>query len=57
MRFNWLKDRVEQKQIAVNWAPGIENLGDYPTKHHFGTYHRNKCPIYLYVKGKSPSTM
>ena len=57
MRFHWLKDRVEQKQIAVNWAPGIENLGDYPTKHHFGSHHRKVRPIYLYLKDKSPSTM
>ena len=31
MRFHWIKDRVEQKQFALEWAPGILNLADYPT--------------------------
>jgi hypothetical protein len=34
MRFYWVKDRVEQKQFNVGWAPGNANLGDYFTKHH-----------------------
>ena len=57
MKFYWLKDRVEQKQIAVNLAPGIKKLGDYSIKHHVGIHHRKVCPIYLYVKDKNPSTM
>jgi hypothetical protein len=34
MRFYWVKDRVEQEQFNVGWAPGDTNLGDYFTKHH-----------------------
>jgi hypothetical protein len=57
MRFYWLKDRYEQKQFDFIWGPGIENLGDYPTKHHTGTHHSVVRPIYLYVKDISPSTL
>jgi hypothetical protein len=31
MRFYWVKDRVEQKQFNVGWAPGNTNLRDYVT--------------------------
>jgi hypothetical protein len=34
MRFYWVKDRVEQGQFNVGWAPGDTNMGDYFTKHH-----------------------
>jgi hypothetical protein len=29
MRFYWVKDRVEQDQFNVGWAPGDTNMGDY----------------------------
>lgn len=57
MRFHWIKDRVEQKQFALEWAPGILNLADYPTKHHSGKHHKQVRPIYLNIKNRSPSTM
>ena len=57
MRFHWLRNRVEQKQFNVHWAPGQINLGDYPTKHHSGKHHKMVRPIYLNVSGTSPSTM
>jgi hypothetical protein len=31
MMFYWVKDRVEQKQFNIGWAPGNTNLGDYFT--------------------------
>jgi hypothetical protein len=34
MRYQWLTDRVRQKQFDVYWRLGCENLGDYHTKHH-----------------------
>jgi hypothetical protein len=52
-----LKDRYEQKQFNFIWGPGIENLGDYSTKHHTGSHHSVVRPIYLYVKDISPSTL
>ena len=58
MNFHWLGDRtVKQKQFKLEWAPGPTNIGDYPTKHHFSKHHQNVRPIYLYVKGRSPSTL
>jgi len=52
MRFYWLIDRVTQKQFAVQWEPGKNNLADYPTKHHSGSHHRKSRPIYLYIEKK-----
>ena len=58
MRFHFLKDRVtNHKQLIIRWAPGITNLADYTTKHHPGAHHRKVRPIFLYVKGKSPTTL
>jgi hypothetical protein len=39
MRFYWVQDRVDQKQLNVYWAPGSLNLGDYVTKHHPAPHH------------------
>jgi hypothetical protein len=41
----------------VFWEPGINNLADYPTKHHSGAHHRKVKDIYLYDEEKSPSTI
>ena len=58
MRFHWLQDRVQNhKQFDVRWAPSITNLGGYPTKHHPGPHHRNVRPVFLHVKGRSPTTL
>jgi hypothetical protein len=50
MRFYWVKDRVEQKQFNVGWAPGNTNLGDYFTKHHSPAHHKRMIPCYLHAK-------
>jgi len=47
MRFYWLKDRAEQGQFKIYWAPGDENWADYSTKHHSATHHRTLRPAYL----------
>ena len=57
MQFYWLKDRVSQGQFRVFWEPGGHNLGDYYTKFHSGTHHRNVRPIYQYNKATSPTTI
>jgi hypothetical protein len=57
MGFYWLKDRFEQEQFDYVWGPGIENLADYPTKHHSGKHHSTVRPIYIYMKNKSPKTI
>jgi hypothetical protein len=50
VRFYCIKDRVDQKQFNVGWAPGDTNLGDYFTKHHFPAHHRRMRPYYLHGK-------
>jgi hypothetical protein len=57
MRFYWLQDRVEQGQFRVFWAPGKINLADYQSKVQPTSVHRAVRPIYLYIEGKSPSTL
>ena len=57
MRFHWLCDRVEQGQFRVFWAPGKLSLGDYFTKRHPESHHKNMRHIYLWNKENSPSTL
>jgi hypothetical protein len=57
MRFYWLQDRVEQGQFKKIWAPGKINLADYHSKVQPTLVHRTPRPIYLYEKGKSPTTL
>ena len=57
MNANWVKDRCEQGQLELRWAPGPTNLGGSPTKHQTGLYHRQARPIYLFAEGKSPTTL
>jgi hypothetical protein len=40
LRSYWVKDRVEQDQFNVGWAPGDTNMGDYFTKHHSPADHK-----------------
>ena len=56
MRFYWLRDRVQQGMFDVYWEPGLNNLADYPTKHHSGKHHRLLRSIYLSEKD-SPTTV
>ena len=57
MNFHWIRCQVKQKQFKVTWAPGNENFGDAPTKHHPPSHHEKMRPINLYIKGKSPSSL
>eukprot|EP00804_Cyclotella_cryptica_P002738 CCRYP_009648-RA/>CCRYP_009648-RA protein AED:0.38 eAED:0.38 QI:0/-1/0/1/-1/0/1/0/101 len=36
MRYFWIADQVARQQFSVHWHPGLENMGDYYTKHHPG---------------------
>jgi hypothetical protein len=41
MRFHWLRDRaVNQHQFRFYWRPGSLQRGDYWTKHHPPSHHR-----------------
>jgi hypothetical protein len=57
MRSYWLQDRAEQGQFRIFWAPGKINLAGYQSKVQPTSAHRAVCPIYLYVEGKSPTTL
>ena len=58
MKFHWLKDQAtNHNKIAIEWSPGLTNLADYFTKHHTAKHHKHVRPIYLYIKGKSPSSL
>jgi hypothetical protein len=48
MRFYWMKDRTQQGQFNVFWAPGRDNLADYFTKHHLPAHHRLMRQQYLH---------
>jgi hypothetical protein len=50
MRLYWVKDRVEQDQFNVGWAPGDTTMGDYFTKHHSPAHHKRMKPYYLHNK-------
>ena len=39
MKYFYAADQVENKQFKVEWHPGGENLGDYPSKHHEAKHH------------------
>ena len=56
MRFYWLRDRVQQGQFKIYWAPGEENWGDYYTKHHPPIHHIKIRPCIL-NEPNSPNDM
>ena len=56
MRFYWLRDRVEQNQFLIYWAPRAINLADFFTKHQSPQRHLALQPIYVHTKS-SPTGM
>eukprot|EP00804_Cyclotella_cryptica_P019747 CCRYP_009656-RC/>CCRYP_009656-RC protein AED:0.39 eAED:0.39 QI:0/-1/0/1/-1/1/1/0/229 len=48
MCYFWIADQVARKQFAVHWHPGLENMGDYYTKHHPTLHHQQVRPYYLF---------
>ena len=57
MRYFWLLCNEAQKIINVEYHPGLENLGDYPTKHHTGAHHKHVRPYYVHEEGRSPTIL
>ena len=47
MRYHWLRDRLTQLQFNIYWQPGVDNRGDYFTKHHTTVHHREQRPRYV----------
>ena len=40
MRYFWIVNQVTQQVFKVIWAPGIQSLADYFTKHHMAAHHQ-----------------
>jgi hypothetical protein len=65
MRYFWVTDQARNKNIAVSWHPGAENLGDYVTKHHPAKHHQHVRPMYTHQpsspqylrQAQAPSTL
>ncbi len=47
MRYHWVEDRVNDKQLNLHWQPGTQNWADYFTKHHAPLYHQIMRHKYL----------
>ena len=56
MRYFWLLDHEAQRIFDFFYAPGQENLGDYPSKHHAGDIHTHVRPYYVHMHN-SPSLL
>ena len=48
MRYFWLLCQEAQRILDISHHPGQENMGDYPTKAHFGQIHRHVRSYYLH---------
>ena len=48
MRYFWLLCQKAQQILNISHHPGQENMGDYPTKAHFGQIHWHVRPYYLH---------
>ena len=53
-QYYWIRDRVHQGHITVDWKKGCENLADYYTKHHPKRHHAAIRSTYLHSK-ENPS--
>ena len=49
MRYHWIRDQQNQKNIQVNWDKGENNKADYFTKHHAPSHHKKMRSLYLQI--------
>ena len=49
MHFYWIRDRINQNQFHVYWAPAHLNLADYFTKRHTLSHHRRMRKYFVYT--------
>jgi hypothetical protein len=47
MRFDWIRDRVKQLQLIVDFIPGALNLADFFTKSLAVHRHVELSPVYV----------
>ena len=55
-QYFWLIDQVNLNTYLIVWAPGLENLADYFTKHFSAAHHRAVRPYYVQMTN-SPRTI
>jgi hypothetical protein len=55
MRFNWIVDRVRQKQFTVHHIPGVNNIADFFTKSLSVQRHKQLAP-YIAFDDFDPDT-
>jgi hypothetical protein len=56
MRYFWLLDSKTQQYFKVYYQPGLENLGNYPSKHHTANIHQHATPYYVHINN-SPTLL
>ena len=49
-QYFWLIDQANLNTYRIVWAPGLENLADYFTKHFAAAHHRNVRPFYVHMQ-------
>ena len=49
IRYFWLLYDSIQKIFDFSYQPGLENLADYPSKHHPGSHHTEVRPYYVHM--------
>ncbi len=49
MRYFWLLDGETQQYFKFYYQPGLENLGDYPSKHHTADIHQHVRPYNVHM--------
>ena len=50
MRYFYSCEQVRRGNFIVQYHPGLECLGGYPSKHHSTSHHQNVRSIYLHTK-------
>ena len=50
MRYNWLRDQLQQKFFDIFWAKSEDIESDYYSKHFTARYHRQKRPTHVLDK-------
>ena len=47
MKYHWMKQKIIDKIFSVYWDRGVNNNGDYFTKHHPPTHHKVTRPTFV----------
>ena len=47
IRYFFVKDRIDKKEIEIRYCPTVKMLADYFTKHQQIDWHRTMRPVYV----------